>query len=44
MSLCPFETLAYGRKSPWCVLFESMPGAFEAFEYTGDLDKFYKTG
>ncbi|KAI0743273.1 hypothetical protein BC629DRAFT_1562187 [Irpex lacteus] len=38
--LCPFETLAYRRKSPWCILFESIPGAFEAFEYTGDLDNF----
>ncbi|KAI0089102.1 phytase [Irpex rosettiformis] len=44
ISLCPFETVAYLKKSPWCTLFESIPNAFDGFEYTGDLDKFYKTG
>ena len=44
VSLCPFESLAYLKKSPWCTLFEDIPGAFAGFEYMGDLDKFYKTG
>ncbi|KAI0684185.1 phytase [Cytidiella melzeri] len=44
ISLCPFETLATLQKSPWCTLFEGIPGAFDGFEYLGDLDKYYKTG
>ncbi|KIP06154.1 hypothetical protein PHLGIDRAFT_107300 [Phlebiopsis gigantea 11061_1 CR5-6] len=44
ISLCPFETVAKETKSAFCTLFESIPGAFEGFAYTGDLDKYYGTG
>jgi len=42
MSLCPFETVAKGTKSPFCDLFTQEE--FEAFEYYGDLNKFYGFG
>lgn len=32
------------EKSPWCTLFETIPGALGGFEYMGDLDKYYYTG
>jgi hypothetical protein len=41
-SLCAFETLASESQSPWCDIFERED--FEAFEYYGDLDKYYGTG
>jgi len=42
MSLCPFETVAKQTKSHFCDLFTQQE--FEAFEYYGDLDKFYGFG
>ena len=44
ISLCPFETVAKQKKSPFCTLFEGIPGSFSGFAYIGDLDKFYGTG
>ncbi|KAI0076913.1 phytase [Panus rudis PR-1116 ss-1] len=44
ISLCPFETVFNEKKSPFCDLFESEPGAFSGFAYSGDLDKYYNTG
>jgi hypothetical protein len=42
ISLCAFDSVAKEKMSKWCGLFDK--GCFEAFEYWGDLDKFYKTG
>ena len=42
MSLCPFETVAKETRSKFCELFT--PEEFEAFEYYGDLDKYYGFG
>jgi Histidine phosphatase superfamily (branch 2) len=42
MSLCPFETVAKHTKSLFCNLFTQQE--FEAFEYYGDLNKFYGFG
>lgn len=42
ISLCPFETVAKETLSPFCDLFS--PEEFAAFEYSGDLNKFYGTG
>jgi hypothetical protein len=42
ISLCPFETVAKQVTSPFCGLFSEKE--FEAFEYSGDLDKYYGTG
>jgi hypothetical protein len=41
-SLCSFDTLTSEKKSPWCGIFERED--FEAFEYYGDLNKYYGTG
>ena len=42
MHLCPFETLAKERPSPFCPLFSKED--FAIYEYAGDLEKFYNTG
>lgn len=42
ISLCPFETVAKQKWSPFCALFTREE--FEAFEYYGDLNKFYGYG
>ena len=42
ISLCPFETVAKETISPFCDLFTQEE--FEAFEYYGDLNKFYGFG
>jgi hypothetical protein len=42
MSLCPFESVYTQSLSPFCALFTL--SEFEQFEYSGDLDKYYKTG
>ncbi|KAL1748694.1 histidine phosphatase superfamily [Schizophyllum fasciatum] len=42
MSLCPFDTLAKEKPSPFCDLFTQ--DEFEGFAYVGDLDKYYGTG
>ena len=42
MSLCPFETVAYERNSPWCGLFTEEEWA--SYEYYGDLDDYYGNG
>ena len=42
MALCPFETLAHERPSPFCGLFSDEE--FRALEYFGDVEKYYKTG
>lgn len=42
ITLCPFHTLAKEEESPFCDMFT--PEEFKQFEYSGDLDKFYKTG
>lgn len=42
MSLCPFDSLAKQEYSPFCRLFTE--DDFRAFEYSGDLDKYYGTG
>ncbi|OCH87938.1 acid phosphatase [Obba rivulosa] len=42
LAMCPFETLARQRASPFCALFNE--DDFRAFEYHGDLEKYYKTG
>lgn len=42
MSLCAFETLYAKKASPFCALFDDEE--WDAFEYHGDLEKFYKTG
>jgi len=42
MHLCPFETVAKERLSPFCFLFSKKD--FEIYEYAGDLEKFYGAG
>lgn len=42
MAICPIETQVLQRASPFCALFNEDEWA--SFEYTGDLEKFYKTG
>ena len=42
ISLCPFDTVAKEKPSPFCDLFDQT--AFDGFEYLSDLDKFYGTG
>jgi len=42
MSLCPFDTVAKEVQSPFCDLFSKRE--FEAFGYSGDLDKYYGFG
>ena len=42
MALCPFETVAFERPSPFCDLFT--PDEWESLEYYGDVEKYYKTG
>ncbi|KAI0345941.1 acid phosphatase [Trametopsis cervina] len=42
MALCPFETIALQKTSPFCSLFTA--NEFESFEYFGDVEKYYKTG
>lgn len=42
MSMCPFETVAEGKLSRFCSLFTK--DEFKAFEYYGDLNKFYGFG
>lgn len=42
MSMCPFETVAENKTSRFCALFTKEE--FEAFEYYGDLNKFYGFG
>jgi len=42
MSMCPFETVAEEAPSPFCTLFTEEE--FGAFEYYGDLNKFYGFG
>ena len=42
MALCPFETIAMERPSPFCDLFT--PEEWEYLEYFGDVEKYYKTG
>ena len=40
--LCPFETVAKEKLSPFCSLFSE--DDFEIYEYAGDLQKFYNAG
>ena len=42
MSLCPFETLAKEKKSPFCDLFSL--DELDGYEYEQDLSKYYGTG
>ena len=42
MHLCPFETVAKEKISPFCYLFSKKD--FKIYEYAGDLEKFYNTG
>lgn len=42
MALCPFDSLVYGRLSPFCQMFDD--GEFELFQYADDIDKYYGTG
>ena len=42
MHLCPFETVAKEKPSPFCSLFSEEE--FEIYEYAGDLEKFYNAG
>ena len=42
MHLCPFETIAKEKISPFCFLFSEQD--FKIYEYAGDLQKFYNTG
>ncbi|KAK7685198.1 hypothetical protein QCA50_011561 [Cerrena zonata] len=44
ISLCPFDTVAHEKPSPFCDLFAAEKDAFSGFSYSGDLDKFYNTG
>ncbi|KAF9038922.1 acid phosphatase [Hymenopellis radicata] len=43
MSLCPFESVAKEKKSPWCDVFDGADD-WAGFEYSGDLDKYYGKG
>lgn len=42
MPLCPFETVATEKKSPFCALFTKEE--FQNYEYYMDLEKYYRTG
>ena len=42
MAMCPFDTVAKEQLSPFCRLFSKEE--FKAFEYHGDVEKYYKTG
>src|ERR1700722_11224633 len=42
ISLCPFETVAKTTRSPFCNLFTR--AEFQAYEYHGDLNKYFHTG
>lgn len=42
LALCPFETIAHERPSPFCDLFTNKE--FRYLEYFGDVEKYYKTG
>jgi hypothetical protein len=42
MAVCPIESQYLRRASQWCGVFDEHEWA--SFEYTGDLEKFYKTG
>ncbi|KAF8870777.1 histidine phosphatase superfamily [Infundibulicybe gibba] len=42
LSLCPFHTVATEELSPFCDLFTAEE--FAAFDYSGDLNKYYGTG
>ena len=42
MHICPFETAAKERPSPFCSIFTKQD--FEIYEYASDLEKFYNTG
>ncbi|KAI0629941.1 acid phosphatase [Trametes polyzona] len=42
LAMCPFETVAEETMSPFCSMFTE--DDFRAFEYHGDLEKYYKTG
>jgi hypothetical protein len=42
LSLCAFDTVAAARASPWCGVFTK--DEFAAYEYYGDLGKYYGTG
>lgn len=42
MNLCPFETIAHERISPWCGLFSEEEWA--SYEYHGDLYDYYGNG
>lgn len=47
MSLCSFESLYHYSTSPWCHVFHSSDEGTDewaAYEYWGDLEKFYNTG
>ncbi|KAI0371493.1 phytase [Pilatotrama ljubarskyi] len=43
LTLCPFETVASEKRSPFCDVYEELD-AESAFAYNADLDKFYGTG
>ncbi|RPD56732.1 acid phosphatase [Lentinus tigrinus ALCF2SS1-7] len=42
LAMCPFESVAKETMSPFCAMFKEED--FHAFEYYGDLEKYYKTG
>ncbi|KAK0443979.1 histidine phosphatase superfamily [Desarmillaria tabescens] len=42
LSMCPFDSVAKEKRSPFCDMFEAAD--FGGFEYSGDLDKYYGTG
>ncbi|KAI9070321.1 acid phosphatase [Trametes sanguinea] len=42
MAMCPFDSVAKETMSPFCAMFTE--DEFRAFEYHGDLEKYYKTG
>ncbi|KAH9948287.1 acid phosphatase [Amylocystis lapponica] len=42
LAMCPFETVATEAPSAFCALFTK--DDFRAFEYHGDIEKYYKTG
>lgn len=41
ISMCAFHTVAHDTLSPFCSLFSQQE--FQAFDYSGDLDKYYGT-
>ncbi|KAI0642835.1 acid phosphatase [Trametes meyenii] len=42
LAMCPFESVAAEALSPFCAMFTE--DDFRAFEYYGDLEKYYRTG